>query len=156
MAWFFKVLLRYFVPANDTTSTPHEGNATIIQLPAKLLGSLAQQHEALRVGDNLAGVKGLSDVLDEFLMVTSELAVAGSLQVLAGVYTLVLHDTPQEESQKPSSEHTSQTDNIYFSRTHSNTKFGTFTKHADFDNMNIHSLRAIQYWQETSIHKERV
>lgn len=46
--------------ANDAPSTPHERNATVVELPVELARSLTQQHEALRVRDDLRGVEGLA------------------------------------------------------------------------------------------------
>ena len=44
---------------DDTASPPHEGNASVVQVPPELLGGLPEQHEALRVGHDLARVQGL-------------------------------------------------------------------------------------------------
>ena len=34
---------------DDTASSPHESNASIVEVPPELLGGLPEQHEALRV-----------------------------------------------------------------------------------------------------------
>lgn len=39
--------------ANDAPATPHESNATIVELPVELARSLSQQHKALRVRNDL-------------------------------------------------------------------------------------------------------
>ena len=53
----------YNVPADDTTPPPHECDAAIVEVPAVDLGSLAEQHEALGVGDYLGGIESLPDQL---------------------------------------------------------------------------------------------
>ena len=47
------------LPSDDAAPSPHEGNATIIEGPAKLSGCLSEQHKALRVGDDLGRIEGL-------------------------------------------------------------------------------------------------
>lgn len=46
-------------PSDDAAPSPHEGNATIIEGPAKLHGCLSEQHKALRVGDDLGSIQRL-------------------------------------------------------------------------------------------------
>lgn len=75
--------------ANDAAAAPHEGNAGVVQVPAVLLGSLAHEHEALGVRDDLGGVEGLGDIVDELLLVTSVLGV-GSVEDMGGADTLTL------------------------------------------------------------------
>lgn len=47
------------------------------------------EHEALGIGDNLGGIEGLLEVIDELLSVSSELR-CGSLELSAGTDTFVL------------------------------------------------------------------
>ena len=48
------------IPApNDAATPPHEGNASIVEVPPELLSGLPEKHEALCVGHDLAGVEGL-------------------------------------------------------------------------------------------------
>ena len=47
------------VPSNDAASSPHQSNPPIVEGPAKLFGCLPQQHEALRIGNDLGSVEGL-------------------------------------------------------------------------------------------------
>ena len=44
---------------DDTPSPPHEGNASVVEVPPELLGGLPEQHEALRVRHDLARIQGL-------------------------------------------------------------------------------------------------
>ena len=44
---------------DDTASPPHEGNASVVEVPPELLSGLPEKHEALCVGHDLAGVEGL-------------------------------------------------------------------------------------------------
>lgn len=46
-------------PANDAATTPHEGNSSVVKVPPKLSCCLPQEHEALGIGNNLAGIEGL-------------------------------------------------------------------------------------------------
>ena len=42
--------MRIKLPApNNTASPPHESDASVVKVPPELLGSLPEQHEALRV-----------------------------------------------------------------------------------------------------------
>lgn len=75
--------------ADNAASAPHKGNAGIVQVPAVLLGSLAHEHEALGVGDDLGSVEGLGNIVDELFLVASELCV-GSRKDRRGTDTLVL------------------------------------------------------------------
>ncbi len=58
-----------FVSPDDAPSPPHERDAAVVQVPLVFSGGFAEQHEALRVRHDLGGVQGLSDVLDELLLV---------------------------------------------------------------------------------------
>lgn len=46
-------------PPDDAAPPPHQGDATIVEGPAKFSGRLSQQHEALSVRDDLGSVEGL-------------------------------------------------------------------------------------------------
>lgn len=83
-------VIEHVPPADDTATTPHERNATIIQFPVELSGSLPEQHEALCIGDNLAGIQGLADVLHKLLLVAAVLGGGWALKHFAGVNTLIL------------------------------------------------------------------
>ena len=48
------------------------------------------EHEALGVGDDLGGIQGLLEVIDESLLVTGEFRNSGALEKAAGTDTLVL------------------------------------------------------------------
>lgn len=61
--------------ADNAASTPHKGNAGIVQVPAVLLGSLAHEHKALGVGNDLGSIEGLGNIVDELLLIASELCV---------------------------------------------------------------------------------
>lgn len=47
------------LPSNDAAPSPHEGNPTVIQIPAEDLSCLSQQHESLSIGDNLRCIQSL-------------------------------------------------------------------------------------------------
>lgn len=51
--------MRLNVPSDDAASSPHQSDGTIVEGPTELFGCLPQQHEALRVGNNLGGIEGL-------------------------------------------------------------------------------------------------
>ena len=58
--YFEKMLRKAGLPApDDTASPPHESDASVVEVPPKLLGGLPQQHEALGVRHNLARIQGL-------------------------------------------------------------------------------------------------
>lgn len=48
-----------YLPSNNTPSSPHECNATIVQSPVKLLGCFSHQHEALSIWNNLWCIQSL-------------------------------------------------------------------------------------------------
>lgn len=77
---------------DNATTTPHEGDGGVVQLPAVLLGSLPDEHEALGVGDDLRGIESLLKVIDESLFVTGEFG-ARATQDFASTDTLVLLGT---------------------------------------------------------------
>ena len=49
------------VPSDDAASSPHQSDGSVVEGPAELFGCLPQQHEALRVGNDLGGVEGLQE-----------------------------------------------------------------------------------------------
>jgi len=55
-----------------------------------LFGSLAHQHEALSVGDDLRSIEGLFEVINEHLLITTEGLLGRSRNDLAGTDTLLL------------------------------------------------------------------
>lgn len=75
--------------ADNASTAPHEGNLGLVELPAVLLGGVLDQHETLSIRDDLGGVKGLLEVVDESLLVASE-AGAGSVEETSGAATLSL------------------------------------------------------------------
>lgn len=79
--------------ADDAATTPHEGDGRIVKLPAVLLGSLPDEHEALRVGDDLGSIETLLQILDESLLVTRELSSGRAIEDGASADTLVLEGT---------------------------------------------------------------
>jgi len=76
--------------ADDASSAPHEGDSGVVQVPLVLLGGLTHEHESLGVRDELGGVEGLLEVVDELLLVTGELLDLRSAEELAGTGTLGL------------------------------------------------------------------
>lgn len=77
---------------DNATTTPHESDGWVVQLPAILLSSLPDEHKALGVGDDLRGIEGLLKVIDESLLVTGEFG-SGTAQDVASLDTLVLLGT---------------------------------------------------------------
>lgn len=53
------VRVKLNVPSDDAASSPHQSDGAVVEGPAELFGCLPQQHEALRVGNDLGGVEGL-------------------------------------------------------------------------------------------------
>lgn len=45
--------------ADDTSSTPHESDARVVEFPAVIMGSGTHEHESLGVGDEFGGVQCL-------------------------------------------------------------------------------------------------
>ena len=64
--------------ADDAAAPPHQGHAAVVDLPVRLLGHGVHQAEALGVGDDLAGVEGLLEVVDHGLQVAGERGELGS------------------------------------------------------------------------------
>lgn len=56
------------VPSDDAASSPHQSDGAVVEGPAELFGRLAQQHETLRVGDDLGCVKSLQTQTDGALL----------------------------------------------------------------------------------------
>ena len=77
---------------DNATTTPHESDGWVVQLPAVLLSSLPDEHKALGVGDDLRGIEGLLKVIDESLLVTGEFG-GRTAQDVASTDTLVLLST---------------------------------------------------------------
>lgn len=48
-------------PSDDAAPPPHQGDAAIVEGPAKFSGRLSQQHKALSVRDDLGSIEGLED-----------------------------------------------------------------------------------------------
>lgn len=48
-----------YLPSDDAAPSPHQGNAAIVEGPAKLSGCLSEQHKALSVGNDLGSIEGL-------------------------------------------------------------------------------------------------
>ena len=80
---------------NDAPAAPHQGDAAVVQVPAILLRGGAQQHIALRVADDLGGVEGTHDVLDQRLLLHGILGLGKhrprALQFAGGLDAFVLH-----------------------------------------------------------------
>lgn len=85
--------------ADNTATTPHEGNGGLVELPAVLLGRLLHKHEALGVGDDLGGIEGLLEVLEELLLVTLEGGGTANKLELGGSLDTLLLDARQAASE---------------------------------------------------------
>ena len=48
-------------PADDASSTPHQSNGAIVELPAIIFGCLAKQHESLGIRHNLGSIQSLDE-----------------------------------------------------------------------------------------------
>jgi hypothetical protein len=70
--------------ADNASTTPHECDATIVQVPAVLLGRLAHEHVPLGVADDLGGEERLAGVLHNSLPVALDRTV-GSTDDLGGL-----------------------------------------------------------------------
>lgn len=75
---------------DNATTTPHLSNASIVEVPALLLGSLTHEHEALRVRDDLGGVESLLEIIDELLLVTLECLLLWTSNDTTGANALFL------------------------------------------------------------------
>lgn len=53
-----------YLPSDDAAPSPHQGNAAVIEGPAKLSGCLSEQHKALSVRDDLGSIEGLESDTD--------------------------------------------------------------------------------------------
>ena len=70
--------------SNDTSTSPHESNATVVQLPIEYFGGLTQKHEPLGVGHDFGSVQGFPDVFNEFCFVSSILGLFRTLEDFTG------------------------------------------------------------------------
>ena len=75
---------------DDASTPPHEGNATIIQVPSKLLGCLPEQHEPLGVGHDLAGVQGLADGFNKFFLISFIFCILWAMEDGASLLPFIL------------------------------------------------------------------
>jgi hypothetical protein len=75
---------------DDATPTPDAGNTCVVQVPTKLFGRLTHEHEALRIRDDLGGIEGLLQVIDELLLVAPEYLLLWPDNGLASTSTLGL------------------------------------------------------------------
>jgi hypothetical protein len=57
---------------DDATTSPHLGDTAVVQVPSVFLGGLSEEDESLGVRDDLGGVQGLLEVIDELLLVAGE------------------------------------------------------------------------------------
>lgn len=76
--------------ANDAAASPHQRDLAIVEVPVELLGRLTQQHEALRVRDDLRRVQGATNVLDELGLVAGERGHLRTRQLFGRLNTFVL------------------------------------------------------------------
>merc|ERR1711939_688658 len=86
--------------ADDAAAAPHERNLGLVELPAVFLGCVLDEHEALRVRDDLGGVERLLEVVDELGFVAVEGWDGRTLEDLAGAGALGLEggETSGEDS----------------------------------------------------------
>jgi len=70
--------------SDNATTSPHEGNGGLVELPVELTSSFLHEHEALGVRDNLGGVQSLLEILEELLLVTLELGCSADELKLGG------------------------------------------------------------------------
>jgi len=59
--------------ANNTSATPHQRNTPIVQLPAKLLRRMLEQHEPLRIRDDLRRIQRPTNVFNERLLSANQI-----------------------------------------------------------------------------------
>ena len=76
--------------SDNATTTPHESDRGVVELPVVLLGSLAHEHEALGVRDNLGGVESLLEVSNELFLVALEGLDLRATENLGGTGSLAL------------------------------------------------------------------
>lgn len=55
------------VPSDDAASSPHQSDGAVVEGPAELFGRLSQQHETLRVGNDLGCIKSLQTHMNRAL-----------------------------------------------------------------------------------------
>jgi hypothetical protein len=82
-----KPSLSYF---DDATPAPDASNASVVQVPTQLFGSLPHEHEALCIRDNLGSVESLLQVIDKLFLVAVEFLLLWSDDSLASTSTLRL------------------------------------------------------------------
>ena len=89
--------------ADDAAAAPHERNLGLVELPAVFLGCVLDEHEALRVRDDLGGVERLLEVVDELGFVAVEGWDGRTLEDLAGAGALGLEggETSGEDLHNP-------------------------------------------------------
>lgn len=75
---------------DDTSTSPHTSNASVVQGPVQLLGSLPHEHKALRVRDDLGGIQCLFKIINELLLVTAEGFPLRAIDNFAGTHALLL------------------------------------------------------------------
>ena len=76
--------------ADDAATAPHERDLGLVEFPGVLLGRVLDEHEALRVRDDLGGVQRLLQVVDELLLVAAEGGHGWALEDLGGACALGL------------------------------------------------------------------
>mmetsp|Transcript_2176 Transcript_2176/g.3488 ORF Transcript_2176/g.3488 Transcript_2176/m.3488 type:complete len:212 (-) Transcript_2176:791-1426(-) len=76
--------------ANDAPPAPHEGDLAVVERPSVGLGSFLQQHEALRVRNDLRREQRLPDALDEGRLVARVRRRRGAGQLLRREHALRL------------------------------------------------------------------
>lgn len=57
---------------DDTSTSPHGSDTSVVEGPVVDLGGLSHEHESLSIRDDLGGVKSLFEVIDELLLVALE------------------------------------------------------------------------------------
>lgn len=75
---------------DDATPAPDTSNASVVQVPTQLFGSLPHEHESLCIRNNLGSVESLLQVIDKLFLVTAERFLLWSDDSLAGTSTLRL------------------------------------------------------------------
>lgn len=77
------------VPSDNAASSPHQSDGAVVEGPAELFGRLSQQHETLRVGNDLGCIKSLQT--NEQSALTSELRPAtGDLKFIFKCFTFLM------------------------------------------------------------------
>lgn len=76
--------------SDNATTSPHQSDTGVVELPVVLLSSFTHEHESLRVRDDLGGVEGLFEVIDELLLVSLEWGDLRATKDFGGSDTLSL------------------------------------------------------------------